>query len=307
VNQAVIADTPRCPLCGSGTRHKERVVDTAAIRAYWQAFCYSLDAEFAPLPETLTGWRCGQCQLGWFDPPLIGGPSLYAALAAWPPYYRRQAWEWPVAIEILARAGTQDMIEIGAGTGEFLAQAALRIARVAGLEFNTAAIDRAKAEGRPVTSRRLADIAAKPEAIAAFQVLEHVGDPAGFIAMCRDALVERGLLILAVPNDDGVIGAIEGDFLNLPPHHATRWRRATFEAVGSIFGLRLVDHRVEPLRRTLHRHYRLRHLRPARTVRGKIGNSIRRHAIDVVSPFAFLRDRRRLGGETQLAVFRKER
>src|SRR6185437_2021282 len=104
VNQAVIAETPRCPLCGSGTGHKERVVDTAAIRAYWQAFCYSLDAEFAPLPETLTGWRCGQCQLAWFDPPLIGGPSLYAALAAWPPYYRRQAWEWPVAIEILARA-----------------------------------------------------------------------------------------------------------------------------------------------------------------------------------------------------------
>jgi len=155
-----------------------------------------------------------------------------------------------------------------------------------------------------VENRPLSEIAAA-EAIVAFQLLEHLADPAGFIAGCRDALARGGLLVVAVPNDDGATGTIAGNFLNLPPHHATRWRRSSLEAVAELFGLALVDYRVEPLSYALDRLYRRRHLKPGHDILTKLLNAARRLLIDASLPFVYPHDRRALGGETHLAVFRK--
>jgi SAM-dependent methyltransferase len=302
-----MSDAPHCPLCQSDAAYLEDVIEVAAIRAYWRTFGYGIDTEFPDLPETLRRLRCNECALGWFLPALIGGPSLYAALTAWPPYYDREAWEWPIAIDILSRAGVRSIVEVGAGTGEFLARAAAKFPRVLGLEFSTAAVITAQSKGRPVINRPLSKISERPDAIVAFQMLEHVADPAAFIVNCRDTVCEGGLLAFAVPNDDGAVGVLPGDFLNLPPHHATRWRRATFEAVGRLFSLALVGHLVEPLDRDLHLLYWLRHLKPTDDLRAKFANLVRRNAIKTMAPLAYRRDRARLGGKTQLAIFRKTR
>jgi SAM-dependent methyltransferase len=284
---------------------RETPVKVAAIRRYWQRFGYDLDAEFPDLRDNLLAWRCGSCGLGWFEPGLIGGPSLYAVLSSWPPYYRNDRWEWAIALDLLERSGAENIIEIGAGTGEFVALAAERIPKVTGLEFNDLAVATAQAHGRPVLNTRLDELPGEAAAIVAFQVLEHLADPAGFIAECRDKLASGGLLIVTVPNDDGAIGAIRGDFLNLPPHHATRWRRTSFEAAARCFDLALVDYRVEPLHRELYRLYRLRNLRPAGSIVGKLVNAFRRAAISITMDHGFERNKRKIGGETHLAAFRK--
>ncbi len=298
-------EAPACPLCRSTAAHEEGTIEGAAIRAYWRGFGYDVDAEFPDFPTHLVALRCERCELGWFCPALIGGPSLYATLSTWPAYYRERAWEWPVALDILAAAGIRSVIEIGAGSGEFLALAAPRFAKVRGLEFNEAAIREARHKGRPVENRSLDEMSGNAEAIVAFQLLEHLADPAGFIASCRNALARGGLLLLAVPNDDGAVGAISGDFLNLPPHHATRWRRRSLEAVAGLFGLALVDYRVETLSYALDRLYRRRHLRSGHDILTKLLNAGRRLLIDASLPFVYPHDRRSLGGETHLAVFRK--
>jgi SAM-dependent methyltransferase len=294
-----------CPLCLGHDPKQETRVPVAPIRRYWHAFGYNLNTEFPDAPEALQAWRCGNCGLGWFEPALIGGPSLYAALGQWPPYYQGDRWEWPIALDLLQRSGVASLVEIGAGTGEFVVRAAVSIPQVTGLEFNDAAVATAQARGRAVVNRRLAEMPGETEAIVAFQVLEHLADPAGFIAECRDKLADGGLLVVTTPNDDGAIGSIAGDFLNLPPHHATRWRRATFEAAARRFDLTLVDYRVEPLSPTLYRLYRQRHLRPAGSIAGKISNAVRRAGISLTLSLGFARDARRIGGETHLAALRK--
>jgi SAM-dependent methyltransferase len=298
-------EAPSCPLCRSTETREEGTVDGAAIRSYWRGFAYDVDAEFPDFPARLVALRCGRCGLGWFQPALIGGPSLYAALADWPPYYRAQAWEWPVAIEILSAAGIRSVIEIGAGSGEFLALAAPHFAQLRGIEFNEAAIAAARCKGLPVENRPLSEIADGAEAIVAFQLLEHLADPAGFIAGCRNALARGGLLVVAVPNDDGAAGALSGNFLNLPPHHATRWRRSSLEAIAGLFDLALVDYRVETLSYALDRLYRRRHLTSGRNILSKLLAAGRRLLIDACLPVIYPHDRGRIGGETHLAVFRK--
>jgi SAM-dependent methyltransferase len=298
-------EAPACPLCRSTVAHQEGTIEGAAIRDYWRGFRYDVGAEFPDFPARLVALRCERCGLGWFRPALIGGPSLYAALSTWPEYYRQRAWEWPVAIEILAASEVRSVVEIGAGSGEFLALAAPRFASVRGLEFNEAAIREARRKGRPVENRSLDEINGEAEAIVAFQLLEHLADPAGFIASCRNALARDGLLVLAVPNDDGAAGAIAGNFLNLPPHHATRWRRRSLEAIAGLFNLALVDYRIETLSYALARLYRRRHLRPGHDILTKLLNTGRRLLIDATLPFIYPHDRRSLGGETHLAVFRK--
>src|SRR5262249_2642558 len=84
-------------------------------------------------------------------------------------------------------------------------------------EFNPDAVASARAAGLPIEDRSPAALETPAETIVAFQVLEHLGDPATFIAECRDKLAPRGWLVLAVPNDDGAMGPLPGDFLNLPP------------------------------------------------------------------------------------------
>jgi SAM-dependent methyltransferase len=292
-------------LCFSRDLRRETPIEVAPMRGYWLAFGYDLDAEFPDLPDNLLAWRCGGCGLGWFEPAPIGGPPLYAALGQWPPYYQSDRWEWAIALDLLQRSGVTSLVEVGAGTGEFVDQAAKRISQVTGLEFNDAAVATAQAHGRPVVNAKLSELPGEAAAIVAFQVLEHLADPAGFIAECREKLAGGGLLIVTAPNDDGAIGAIPGDFLNLPPHHATRWRRASFEAVARRFDLALVEYRVEPLRRELHRLYRLRNLRPAGSIIGKLVNAARRTAISMTAERGFERDSGRLGGKTHLAAFRK--
>jgi SAM-dependent methyltransferase len=300
-----MADAPLCPLCRAANPLAEPSIAMAEIERYWRDFSYDLAAEFGPLPTELRAWRCRDCALLWHEPRMIGGPALYAALARWPAYYRQDAWEWQVAIDILKAAGVTSLVEIGAGTGIFLRRAASFFPSLLGLEFNPDAVASAQTAGLPIEDRRLAALETPAETIVAFQVLEHLGDPAKFIAECRDKLAPRGWLVLAVPNDDGAAGRLHGDFLNLPPHHATRWRRLTLEKLASIFGLELVAYRVQPLDRRLHRLYRMRRLRPAASLAGKMLNRLRRLAIALGTPLVFAADRERIGGESHLAIYRK--
>jgi hypothetical protein len=57
-------------------------------------------------------------------------------------------------------------------------------------------------------------------------VLEQVPDPLAFM---RDSVASRrqgGLLLVAVPAEDSFIGQQRDAWLNMPPHHLTRWSDA---------------------------------------------------------------------------------
>lgn len=294
-----------CPLCANSEYQEENSVSVAALRNYWRQFDYNLDADFPNLPDDLSQYRCMNCGLHWFAPAIVGPPALYEKLAEWPPYYRSDAWEWDIAIDILKRHQVEDVLEVGAGTGEFLERAARELPRCKGLEFNPVALAMAHARGRMASDQPLKSIEGDRSAIVAHQLLEHLEAPAAFFRICAAKLRAGGLLIVTTPNQDGFIGALDANFLNRPPHHATLWRKSCFSVAAERFGLDLVDYRTEPLERRQYKIHLLRRARPSATFAGKLANFARRLLIDAFAPLMFPLRRGDLPGEAHLAVFRR--
>jgi SAM-dependent methyltransferase len=294
-----------CPLCGNSASTREREIATGGIRAYWRRFDFDLDDAFPGLPSHVVMLCCNRCGLRWFVPSLIGPPALYARLSEWPEYYDRQAWEWARALDILRRNGVRRVLEIGAGTGEFLSLAAPHFESVEGIELSEPAIRTARDRGLNVTDKPVCAIEADYDAVVAFQLLEHVSEPARFIDTAVAKLAHGGILIFAVPNQDGAAGQLPFDYLNLPPHHATRWTRASFCEVARLFGLDLIDYASEPLTLNLYKLYLQRHMRPATTTLAKSVNALGRLALGGIAAALFPLAARRLHGANHLAAFRK--
>ena len=80
-----------------------------------------------------------------------------------------------------------------------------------------------------------------------FQVLEHVAEPKKFLNSLIKLIKPGGKLIIAVPNGECFAKYSKNNLLDLPPHHMTRWSRETFESLTSIFSLKVLRFRFEPL------------------------------------------------------------
>lgn len=293
-----------CPVCGAVDAAAEAPLQSDALRRFWSGFDIAVDAFFA-LPEEITHLRCRACGLHWFRPSLPAPPELYEKLTRWPPYYRATAWEWPVALKVLRRQRARRLLEIGCGTGEFLLRARDVIPTAEGLEWNSKAAAAARARGLTIQDGDWRSLPEGWDAIVAFQVLEHLPDPADFFRTCVRLLAPGGLLIVALPNQDGFMGGLRTDWLNRPPHHLTLWPRSSLLAAARRFGLDMIVYRTEPLRRDEYRLWLLRHRRAATSLAGKLGNLAARCRARLMSLVAFPVARRRLAGATQLAAFRK--
>ena len=50
-----------------------------------------------------------------------------------------------------------------------------------------------------------------------------------------------GLLIVAVPSEDGIARYYINNILNVPPHHISRWKDSALCKIAELFSLELVD------------------------------------------------------------------
>src|SRR5581483_3232287 len=97
------------------------------------------------------------------------------------------------------------MLEIGSSTGYFLHAVRDRVAEVAGVEPSEAY--RAYANSRNIpTVESLADLGNRRfDVIALYYVVEHLRDPAGYLASLRARLNPGGRLLIEVPNVDDAL------------------------------------------------------------------------------------------------------
>jgi SAM-dependent methyltransferase len=85
------------------------------------------------------------------------------------------------------------LLEIGAGTGAFLAAVREHVSEAVGIE--------------PEQGTIVDDASGKFDLIVLFHVLEHVADPVRFLSDLRDRLAEDGRIVVEVPNiDDALVG-----------------------------------------------------------------------------------------------------
>lgn len=142
---------------------------------------------------------------------------------------------------------TDDLLEIGCGTGKFLERAMGTAATVSGLEMNTFAAEKASAKGFTVDVGDLVTYAqrnaARFDSVCAFQVLEHESNVEQFLRSAVQLLRPQGRLILSVPNSDPFYQRFNKyEVMNLPPHHVGLWELSVFEKLESFFGIELIGH-----------------------------------------------------------------
>ncbi|MEW6251617.1 MAG: class I SAM-dependent methyltransferase [Planctomycetota bacterium] len=119
---------------------------------------------------------------------------------------------------------TPRLLELGCGTGVFLAEARRAGWEVEGVEVSAYAAERARARGLPVRTAALEGLAFAPtvyDCVALWDVIEHLRDPAGVLAAAARALRADGVLALSTGDVTSLCARLSGPgwhLFNLPEH-----------------------------------------------------------------------------------------
>lgn len=241
-----------CPCCGA----RGRVLDRIPYERIWDSLRTDYGAEFPPEVEhdnsvgsDVPRMHCDQCGLEFFPSESAGDERFYAGLfgrEGMP--YERNKWEFH---EVLRRLRADDaLIDFGCGDGAFVEMAVPRVRRAVGVDMNGDGVRRARARG--LTAFHADDFSgfsganrAVFDVLTAFQVLEHLADPTGFMAAARDCIVPSGRIFVSVPNPDRILR--HGfQVLDCPPHHVARWRAPQLAHLAHRVGLEVVAVLTEP-------------------------------------------------------------
>ncbi len=206
-----MADLPGCPSCGQRSNHV--IYTGCAIKLR----------------------RCSVCDLVFTDPMAAVHPSYYQehvvyAHKTMPDAQeerahldsRRIAW-----FEALTQRGSK-MLDIGCGSGAFVACARDAGRDAYGIDFNDQEISLGKTafhlDGFLMTGQVLSmpDEWSGFDLITMFEVIEHLPNPKQVIQEVHRRLKNGGYLVLSCPNERRwqPAGRI---FVDYPPHHLTRW------------------------------------------------------------------------------------
>jgi SAM-dependent methyltransferase len=155
--------------------------------------------------------RCRACGLEWLDPMPTSAEidayyewayreGIYAPYAEADDIRRLIAAHRFEVIQPLARPGR--WLDVGCATGHFLEQAAGAGMTAEGLDVSPGAIDRARARGLTAHRARVEEFrpGAPYDTITAFDVIEHLLDPRGFLDRLRGWLAPGGTLVLTLPD-----------------------------------------------------------------------------------------------------------
>jgi SAM-dependent methyltransferase len=206
---------PPCPLCGGAS-------PKAFVRAWREYRLYD----------------CPDCGAGFCLPFRNPGPEYYEHNTD---VYATKieettdpmSFEYDEALALLARElrpGAR-LLDVGCGAGGFLHRARAAGFSASGLDFNPARVAALRGRGFDVFAGSLPELARGAsagsfDAVALFQVLEHLDDPAAWLDAAKGLLKPGGLLLVAVPNRERAFDPFSGpglEEIDNPPHHLTRW------------------------------------------------------------------------------------
>ena len=145
------------------------------------------------------------------------------------------------------------LLDVGAGTGEFVAAAAAAGFEARGIEPADEAASAARERGLGVETTDLAGFADSREdgatfdAVVLINVLEHVPDPAASMHLISSLLSEGGVVFVQVPNDFSRLQLIAQEKLGLPswwiavPDHVNYFSLESLPRFAGGLGLRVLE------------------------------------------------------------------
>lgn len=227
-------EEPRCPICGHAAEFRQDL-SSALLREslglYYQAA--------VPDSVRIGDYQlraCLSCTLEFAWPMIPGDASFYEWITPHSGYYPPDRWEWAeVRRRLASETRPQYLLEVGCGSGDFLESlGTLHNVTAVGLDTTQGSAAACHAKGLEVHAETLDAFEqsrrheAQADAIVAFHTLEHVAAPKDLIAgMCR-LLAPNGRIFVSTPYSPMSFEGLWFDPLNHPPHHMTRWNRASF-------------------------------------------------------------------------------
>jgi SAM-dependent methyltransferase len=218
-----------CPACGKATRD-------AAVEQHLK---YKL-------------FPCGACGLQFWEPREMPDARWYELI-----YGGRDEKLLPLepghkyflADPLAPRSG--ELLDIGCGTGNFLAAARDRGYGVTGIELDRNAARFAKERLGlqrvfPVAISEFAEQRAgkRFDVVTFFEVLEHQAAPEEFLEKVKTCVRPGAMIALSVPNRERWLTG--PDVLDYPPNHFLRWNAAALRNFLSAQGFEIVSIREQP-------------------------------------------------------------
>jgi SAM-dependent methyltransferase len=145
--------------------------------------------------------------------------------------------------DLLKNGPRKKLLEIGCGTGNFLAFISSKVDIDAkGIDTHAPSVEACTSRGLSAMHLDLAQFIerypdAKYDVVCAFHCLEHVDDPRTLVRIMSKALAPEGRIIISVPYSPTSTDAIYPDCTNLPPHHLTQWNKESLAQLGKVVGL----------------------------------------------------------------------
>jgi len=144
-----------------------------------------------------------------------------------------------------------ELLDIGCGTGNFLAAARDAGYEITGIELsgNAAAFAKEKTRLPRVFPLSISQFTSqyssmKFDFVSFFEVLEHQADPKEFMEDVRSCLRSRGYIALSVPNRDRWLSG--PDVFDYPPNHFLRWNAVSLKKFLNSEGFEVISLKEQP-------------------------------------------------------------
>jgi len=221
----------RCPLCGSG--------------------------DAAPLfrKRGVDYWRCGRCTFRFATPDV--NPNLSQTLSGYEEAYLQYLADDPgdaVNFESLCRwmegfatLESKRLLDVGAGSGKLVRFLRGRGVDASGIEPSRALFDRFLKNDPAFACATLDDIEApgrQYDIITAFDVIEHVADPVGFLRGIEKRLAAGGVCFVSTPDVESLVaGAFGRRWHFYYTYHLSYLGPRTIAKAAAPSGLHVIDSR----------------------------------------------------------------
>jgi SAM-dependent methyltransferase len=227
--ETVEMSTPACPACA-------QIAPGPAMERYGR---YEL-------------FRCAACDLQFWEPRAMPDARWYEQM-----YAGRDEKLLPLEpghkyfLSDPLAPGRGELLDIGCGTGNFLAAARAEGYTVSGTELDRNAARFAKEHlGLPrVLGLTISEFAEqypeeKFDVVTFFEVLEHQAAPVEFLKKVKTCLRPRGYVALSVPNRGRWLTG--PDVLDYPPNHFLRWNAGSLRKLFGAHGFEILSVKEEP-------------------------------------------------------------